>query len=176
MNCEVIHKIQTLNPLDPLDCLMCYTCYYTIRTGRMGRCGWRLYRKDPLQTSQWKMALIKPQADTLLNYQDAITLQAEDMSWGCNYTITNLLSHTHMRAQRHTCTWTTIPSVWSVNDLATDRKNDEGNTATEHSAASYLWYIVVLQGNVEVRALLFSGLLCAIAHLAGQHRRTGASQ
>lgn len=39
---------------------------------RTGRCGWSLYREHPLQTSQWKMALIKPQAHMLLNYQDAI--------------------------------------------------------------------------------------------------------
>lgn len=39
---------------------------------------------------------------------------------------------------------------------------------------SYLWYVVVLQGDVEVGPLLFSGLLCTIAHLACQHRRTGA--
>lgn len=49
------------------------------------------------------------------------------------------------------------------------------NTAIQHPAASYLWYIVVLQGNVEVGALLFSGLLCTIAHLVGQHRRTGGT-
>lgn len=35
---------------------------------------------------------------------------------------------------------------------------------------SHLWNIVVLQGNIEVGALLFPGLLRTIAHLAGQHR------
>lgn len=71
VDCEVIHETQTLIPLDPSD-----PPTYTIR-----KCtDWKVWLEPrPLQTSQWKMALIKPQADMVPNYQDAITPQAEDM-------------------------------------------------------------------------------------------------
>lgn len=58
-----------------------------------------------------------------------------------------------------------------MNDLVADlkgRRERDSTLATENPPSSllYLGYVVVLQGNVEVGALLFSGLLCAVVHLA----------